>query len=99
MNRVKTFRPGKPSRAASLVDAKRRADLRFLNSAPWVKLREAYKLANPLCHDCEARGRVTPACHVHHVKRREDRPDLALEWSNLMGLCRSCHSRKTARGE
>ena len=100
MNKVKTFKAaGKPSRASTHVDAKRRADLRFLNGKPWVKLREAYKLANPLCHDCEARGRAEPARHVHHVQRRESRPDLALEWSNLMGLCKSCHSKRTKRGE
>lgn len=99
MNRVKTFRPDKPSRRATHVDAARRESLRFLNSTLWVRLREAFREANPLCSACQAAGRVEPATEVHHIIKRESRPDLALEWSNLESLCKSCHSRRTARGE
>lgn len=68
--------------------------------ATWAKCRAAFLRANPICHDCGAalldqkrRG------HVHHVQKLADRPDLRLDWSNLMALCDSCHTARTNRGE
>ena len=54
---------------------------------------------HPLCRDCAGIGMVTAAAEVHHVAKVIDRPDLRLEASNLMPLCKACHSRRTARGE
>jgi hypothetical protein len=34
---------------------------------------------------------------VHHIERERDRPDLRLERSNLIGLCKKHHSAITAR--
>lgn len=65
----------------------------------WLRLRAAFLAEHPLCADCEANGMVTPAEQVHHVAKVADRPDLRLDWENLMALCAGCHSRRTARGE
>ena len=64
----------------------------------WQKLRQAHLYEHPLCADCEAEGRCTPAVHVHHVRPIRERPDLRLDGQNLLSLCAQCHNRRTARG-
>ena len=90
----------KGTRHAGTLDdtAARKADKRFIKSLPWRRLRLRKRAAQPVCQDCEARGRTTVAIEVDHVLPRKQRPDLALAWSNLRALCKPCHSRKT-RGE
>ena len=51
---------------------------------------------HPLCAECEAHGRTTPATDVDHVIDRAARLDLELDQGNLRALCHACHSRKTA---
>ena len=59
-----------------------------------------YHLSNfPLCGDCLTDGKFIPANEVHHKIKLKDRPDLRDEPSNLMSLCKSCHSKRTAKGE
>lgn len=59
----------------------------------WKRIRDRYIKANPLCEECQKQGRLNPAEEVHHI--------LPLsrgggnEESNLMSLCKSCHSRIT----
>lgn len=65
----------------------------------WERCREAFLTSEPLCADCLERGMVTPANEVHHVAKVKDRPDLRLDRENLRALCKTCHSRRTARGE
>jgi len=65
----------------------------------WEKLRKVFVNENPLCHDCMIKGIYTPTKEVHHIKKVRDFPLLRLVKSNLMGLCKSCHSVRTARGE
>jgi len=62
----------------------------------WIQLSRAYRKRFPLCNDCEL---LTPATEVHHIQKIEDRPDLRLVPSNLMALCRSCHTARTLKGE
>ena len=58
----------------------------------WLKLR-----TNPLCEECEKRGRVVPAKEVHHIQPIKERPDLRLSVENLQSLCVPCHD-KTKHG-
>lgn len=76
----------------------RREDKRFYASQRWRETRGAFLAAHPLCEQCAAGGRTTPAAHVHHREGRKDRPDLALEWSNLQALCASCHATHATFG-
>lgn len=63
----------------------------------WRKLRGMVLRHTPLCADCAAEGRTTQATEVHHiVARRDGGQD---EESNLMALCKSCHSKRTNAGE
>lgn len=52
-----------------------------------------------LCADCTAQGRLTPTVDIHHKLPMSVRPDLQYTASNLVGLCKSCHAKRTARGE
>ena len=70
-------------RSARIPDA-------FLQTGRWRGLRAVYLKRHPLCVHCGA-----PAAHVDHIVSRQVAPALALEWSNLQGLCVPCHTRKT----
>lgn len=88
-------------------DCKRRQDQRynakrpdaeiFYKHAPWLKLRRMQLRSEPLCRTCKAAGRITPAELVDHIIPFKERPDLALDQSNLRSLCSSCHARVGAR--
>lgn len=63
----------------------------------WQKVRALYLSNNPLCADCEKNGRLTPAVDVHHIiKPGDGGSDYD---NNLLGLCKSCHAKRTAKGE
>ena len=57
----------------------------------WRKISAAYLARHPLCAECQRAGRLTPATETHHIMP-VDRGGTDAE-SNLMGLCKSCHSR------
>jgi 5-methylcytosine-specific restriction protein A len=65
----------------------------------WRRCQAAFLAANPLCADCLAAGRTEPAREAHHVVKVRDDPGRRLDWANLLPLCKSCHSKRTARGE
>lgn len=56
----------------------------------WRKVRAAYLEAHPRCCCCPE-----PAALVDHIIKVRDAPHLRLVWSNLQGMCYSCHARKT----
>jgi len=51
---------------------------------------------DPLCVHCRERGRTTPATEADHIVPLRRGGGWSLE--NGQGLCKSCHSRRTARG-
>jgi len=83
-------------RVADRDYARRRLDTEeqaFYKSARWQKLR-AWKLArDPMCEQCAAEGRTTPATLVDHIVPLKDGGDPMLV-DNLQSLCASCHARK-----
>ena len=74
----------------------------------WYRFRDNV-LANPrdygfpedfvFCADCLRIGRIEPTVDFHHKIRISVRPDLKFDPNNIMGLCKSCHAKRTARGE
>ena len=70
---------------------------KFYGTARWRKLSLYFRKLHPLCANCKAEGRVTPAQVVDHIESYKLRPDLATEWSNLRALCHACHNRIGAR--
>jgi len=77
MARAEDYRPSKHERYGSR----------------WTLLSQRYRLRHPLCEQCEREGRTTAATEVHHKIKAKDRPDLVLQWDNLMSVCRSCHEK------
>ena len=65
----------------------------------WQIVRKEQLRHYPLCNDCLKEGRYTPANEVHHIAKLSEHPDMRDISSNLMSLCKSCHSTRTAAGE
>lgn len=60
----------------------------------WKRIRDRYIKAHPLCEECKRNGRIKAAEEVHHILPLSKGG--GNETSNLMALCKSCHSRITA---
>ena len=71
----------------------------FYHSSAWRIMREVVLSEQPFCVYCDQMGYTEPATVVDHIVRRRDRPDLALERSNLQGLCKYHHDSVKAREE
>lgn len=65
----------------------------------WQCFRASYLKSHPLCVLCEAMGIVEPATEVHHIEDFKADYELKYKKSNLMGLCKPCHSKETAKGK
>ena len=65
----------------------------------WRKARLHFLAANPLCEDCKAQGQITAADEVHHSVKHNGSHPLFWEATLWMALCKSCHSKRTAKGE
>lgn len=57
----------------------------------WRVVRDRYVAAHPLCERCLQAGRLTPVEEVHHIKPVSQGG--TNDDSNLMSLCRSCHTK------
>ncbi len=72
---------------------------RLIRSSRWKRLRARKLTRNPLCEDCEERGRTALATEVHHVRPVEDAAgrremeSLMFDPHNLRSLCHDCHIR------
>jgi 5-methylcytosine-specific restriction protein A len=67
----------------------------FYQSAAWRSVRAAFLREHPLCTRCEKAGRVVPSVVADHIEPLKD-GGARFDWSNLQGLCLSCHNRKSA---
>lgn len=61
----------------------------------WRRIRDQYIAEHPLCEQCEMNGKLTRAEEVHHKKPLSEGG--THDKSNLMALCKSCHSEITAK--
>ena len=67
---------------------------RFYSSSTWQKKREhILRRDNYLCRYCLAGGTITIANEVHHENELAEHPELGLDDSNLVSLCRTCHEK------
>lgn len=67
--------------------------------AVWQRFRGWFMARHPLCADCEEAGLIVAMEEVHHIRKVKDFPELRLVESNCRGLCKTCHSIRTRRGE
>ena len=61
----------------------------------WKRIRKLYIKEHPLCELCKKEGRLTPVQEVHHIVPLSSGGSHSQD--NLMSLCKSCHSRLTAK--
>lgn len=81
-------------------DRRRRSRIARGYDKHWLKIVKRKKVANPLCEECERRGRVTKMKQVHHIVPFLGIDDpKRLDWDNLESLCIPCHAMKTGRSE
>jgi 5-methylcytosine-specific restriction protein A len=64
----------------------------------WQQARASFLRRSPLCAGCQRRGRITLAAELDHITPHRGDPRLFWDQTNWQPLCKSCHSRKTARG-
>ena len=57
----------------------------------WKQIRSRYISQHPLCEMCLKQGKLTPTEEVHHI--RPVSQGGGSEFSNLMSLCQSCHTK------
>jgi 5-methylcytosine-specific restriction protein A len=74
---------------------------RGYNNSTWRKLRNTYLKEHALCQDCIAKGIITPATDIHHIKspfqNGEINYNLLLDVTNLVSLCRACHGERHSK--
>ncbi|MDR2276732.1 MAG: HNH endonuclease [Vagococcus sp.] len=87
----------------------KQARARFYGSSEWKQLREdILDRDNRECQFCKAEELVVieggfdrhgnpVVLEVDHIEELKDRPDLALEPSNLRTLCKDCHNKRHER--
>ena len=63
----------------------------------WGKERDAYLIRYPLCKNClDTYSEIRAATEVDHVIPHKGDMKLFWDHNNWQGLCKSCHSKKTA---
>ena len=72
---------------------------KFYSSKAWQSCRNEYmKRAHYLCEDCLKRGIYKPAKEVHHIEELTPdniyRPEISLNFNNLVALCKECHKAR-----
>ena len=67
---------------------------KFYRSARWMRVRDAYRMANPLCANYEQCGNAMVI--VDHIIPISEGGAL-FDWQNLQSLCISCNAAKTAK--
>ena len=68
----------------------------FYTSPAWKRCARSYRRSvGDLCERCKKRGLIVPAAEVHHkihlTPENINRPEVALNWRNLIALCKDCH--------
>lgn len=73
----------------------------FYATEAWQRVRRlALARDGGMCQDCMQdfgsglKSRPRRATLVHHIKPREDYPELALDLANLVSLCSVCHAAR-----
>lgn len=49
--------------------------------------------AKYLCQECRRYGKLVPATTAHHIKPRDQYPELERSVSNGLALCEGCHNK------
>jgi predicted CXXCH cytochrome family protein len=64
----------------------------WYSRADWLRRRDHQLKLKPLCEDCEAQGRITPATIAHHIEPHGGDINKFLRGA-LKSLCVKCHNK------
>ncbi len=67
-------------------------------SGRWQKIRLSILAERPLCQDCLAENRYTPATELHHMDKGVAEKGIH-DPARMLALCKTHHSIRTMRGE
>lgn len=81
---------------AKEYDDRRESSTQRGYSYKWQQARKGYLAKHPLCAECERQGLTAAATELDHITPHKGDKDVFWDRSNWEGLCRPCHSRKTA---
>jgi 5-methylcytosine-specific restriction enzyme A len=70
---------------------------RWYRTPRWKALRAL--VLREQCYACADCGQILVALEVDHIAKHEGSPWRFWDRTNLQALCRTCHQRKTQRGE
>ena len=71
----------------------------FYKSQAWMRCARSYRRSvGGLCERCRKNSRIVPAEEVHHkihlTPENINKPEIALNWQNLVALCKDCHMKE-----
>ena len=72
---------------------------RWYVSRRWLRLRQDVIRRDPFCRACRVEGRRTLTTDIDHITPHQGDALRFWDANNLQGLCKPCHSLKTARGQ
>jgi 5-methylcytosine-specific restriction enzyme A len=78
-------------------DAAKVEHAKLYNNARWRVASKAFRIANPLCKECEKHGAIKAAEVVDHIKPHKGNLELFWNVDNWQSLCCQCHNAKSAR--
>ena len=95
MYREQVIKPKQKERLTEKIGRTKESQSGFYTTSAWIKIRDRRRIESPICVECEKQGKIRPMKIVDHVFSIEERPDLALEYSNTQSLCDYHHILKT----
>ena len=94
------FASGRRCRSHAVISEHARPNYttrRWYRTPTWRALRaQILRAQGYQCADCR---QVVAALEIDHIAKHEGDPRRFWDRANLQALCRSCHQRKTRRGE
>lgn len=91
---IKIFFIDRTAKIRNALGQKTLKEQGFYHSPIWRKTRLlVLQRDHYLCQHCLAKGIITKATEVHHIKPLADYPWLALKLENLISLCWQCHEK------
>ena len=69
----------------------------FYSSNEWKVLRDSIRARDIICQHCKKNNIVSQGIEVHHIKPIEKFPELAMNETNLILLCKACHNLEHER--
>lgn len=72
---------------------------RWYGTVRWQRLRADVLREEPFCRSCRHAGRKMLTQEIDHIVKHAGDPARFWDRANLQGLCKACHTAKTARGQ